>query len=58
MCRAMFSITTIASSTTKPVEIVKAIKERLSSEYPHRYITPNVPTRESGTATLGITVAR
>ena len=30
--RVMFSITTIASSTTKPVEIVSAISERLSIE--------------------------
>jgi hypothetical protein len=28
--REMFSMTTMASSTTKPVEIVKAISERLS----------------------------
>src|ERR1700758_350712 len=32
-----------ASSTTNPVEIVKAISERLSSVYPGRYITANVP---------------
>ncbi len=30
--RVMFSITTMASSTTKPVEMVSAISERLSSE--------------------------
>ena len=30
MCRVMFSSTTIASSTTNPVEIVSAISERLS----------------------------
>ena len=30
MCRSMFSITTIASSTTNPVEMVSAISERLS----------------------------
>ena len=29
-CRVMFSITTIASSTTKPVATVRAISERLS----------------------------
>ena len=29
-CRVMFSITTIASSTTKPVEMVSAISDRLS----------------------------
>jgi hypothetical protein len=30
MCRTMFSITTTASSTTKPTAIDKAIRERLS----------------------------
>src|SRR5665213_4522946 len=52
----MFSIITIASSTTKPVEMVRAIRVRLFRLYPSRYITPNVPTRDSGTATLGIMV--
>ena len=54
----MFSIMTIASSTTKPVAMVSAISERLFRLKPARYITPKVPTRESGTARLGITVAR
>src|SRR5512143_716844 len=54
----MFSMTTIASSTTKPVATVSAISDRLSIEYPSRYMTPNVPMRETGTATLGITVER
>ena len=57
MKRAMFSIMTIASSTTNPVEIVSAIRVRLFRLYPSRYIAPNVPTRDRGTATLGITVA-
>ena len=51
--RAIFSITTMASSTTKPVEMVMAISERLSRLYPNRYITANVPTSETGTATAG-----
>src|SRR5215472_1536991 len=58
MYRVMFSNTTIASSTTNPVEIASAISDRLSRLYPSRYITPNVPTRESGTAILGMIVAR
>jgi hypothetical protein len=58
MKRAMFSIITMASSTTNPVEMVSAIKERLLSEYPHRYMSPNVPTSDRGTATPGISVAR
>ena len=53
----MFSIMTIASSTTKPVEIVSAIIDRLSSENPARYITANVPTMDSGTEKLGMIVA-
>ncbi len=53
----MFSIITIASSTTKPVAMVSAISVRLLIEKPARYITPNVPTSDSGTATLGMTVA-
>src|SRR5579871_506513 len=54
----MFSITTMASSTTKPVEMVSAMRERLSRLYPHKYITAKVPTSDTGTATLGMTVAR
>jgi len=54
----MFSRTTMASSTTKPVEMVRAISERLSSEKWSRYITPKVPTSDKGTATLGMMVAQ
>ena len=54
----MFSITTMASSTTKPVEMVSAISDRLSRLKPTRYITANVPISETGTATVGISVAR
>ena len=53
----MFSIITIASSTTKPVAIVSAIIVRLLSEKPARYMTPNVPTSDSGTEKLGMIVA-
>src|SRR5208282_1481998 len=48
---------TMASSTTNPVEIVRAINERLLRLKPSRYITPKVPTRDNGTATLGMVVA-
>ncbi len=54
----MFSSTTIASSTTKPVATISAISDRLSIEKPSRYIAPKVPTIEIGTAMLGISVAR
>src|SRR3954452_3725056 len=48
---------TIASSTTKPVAMVSAINVRLLILKPARYMTPNVPTSDNGTATLGINVA-
>src|SRR5450631_2644713 len=54
----MFSSTTMASSTTNPVEIANAINDRLSRLYPSRYIPPNVPTSDKGTAMLGMIVAR
>src|SRR5207244_5192087 len=54
----MFSITTMASSTTNPVEMASAMSERLSTLYPSRYITPNVPSSESGTEILGMIVAQ
>ena len=53
----MFSIITMASSTTKPVEMVRAIRVRLLRLKPARYMTPKVPTRDRGTATLGMRVA-
>src|SRR5436190_367082 len=56
-CREMFSIITIASSTTKPVAMVSAIRVRLLMEKPTRYMTPKVPTSDSGTAMLGMRVA-
>ena len=54
----MFSIITIASSTTKPVEMVSAINERLSRLNPARYMMPKVPMSDSGNATLVITVVQ
>ena len=54
----MFSITTMASSTTKPTETVSAISERLSKLYPKRYMKPKVPARESGTVTPAINVGQ
>src|ERR1700730_15443924 len=47
----------MASSTTKPTDNVKAMSDRLSSEYPSKYITANVPTIDMGSAMLGIAVA-
>src|SRR3546814_14297279 len=58
MWRMMSSITTMASSTTKPVATIRAISEIVFSVKPHKYMTQNVPTSETGTATLGISAAR
>jgi hypothetical protein len=38
--------------------MVSAIRERLLSENLHKYITPKVPINETGTAMLGMKVAR
>ena len=56
--RLMFSSTTIASSTTRPVATISAISDRLFSEKPQRYITAQLPTRATGTAATGIIAAR
>ena len=56
--REIFSSTTIASSTTKPVATVNAINDRLFKLKPHKYMAEKVPINETGTATAGIKVAR
>ena len=53
----MFSIITMASSTTKPVPIVRAIRDRLSRLKPASHMTANVPISDSGSAVPAITVA-
>src|SRR3954462_14915319 len=58
MCRCVFSSTTIASSTTKPVATVSAISDRLLMLKPARYMTEKVPISDTGTATAGMTAAR
>ena len=58
MWRTMFSIMTMASSTTKPVPMVSAISERLSSENPQNHMMPKVAISESGSATPAMMVAR
>src|SRR2546426_307929 len=58
MWRDTFSSTTMASSTTKPVAMVSAINDRLLRLNLHKYITPKVTISDTGTATLGISVAR
>ena len=55
--RTMFSSITIASSTTKPIERISAIIERLSSVKLSTCITAKVPKIENGSASAGISVA-
>ena len=57
-CRMMFSSTTMVSSTTNPLAIVRAMSERLFSEKPARYMTVKVPTSETGTEMAEMAVAR
>ena len=58
MWRTMFSIITMASSTTKPVPIVSAISDRLSRLKPEKYMMPKLVISDSGSATPAINVAR
>ena len=58
MWRLVFSSTTMASSTTKPVATVSAIRLRLFRLKPSKYITPNVPSSDTMVATAGMMVAR
>ncbi len=56
MWRMTFSITTMASSTTKPMAITSAISERLSRVKPSTYITTKAPASDSGTVTPAMRV--
>ena len=49
---------TIASSTIKPDAMLSAISERLSSVNPIAHITPNVAISDTGSVTLGMSVAQ
>ena len=53
MLRVQFSIITIASSTTNPTEIVRAISDRLSRLKPESHISANVPASDRGTVIPG-----
>ncbi len=57
MWRTMFSSITIASSTTKPIDRISAIIDRLFRLKPSNCITANVPRIENGSASAGISVA-
>src|SRR5580692_10679020 len=54
----MFSTTTMASSTTKPTDMVSAISDRLSRLKLSRYIIANEPSSASGTVMPGMSVAQ
>ncbi len=56
--RSMFSIITIASSTTNPTETASAIREILSIEKPTHHIKAHVPESASGTVTPAASVGR
>ena len=45
----MFSIMTMASSTTKPTEMASAISVRLLTEKPSAHMAAQVPASDSGT---------
>src|SRR4051812_30859177 len=55
--RTMFSSMTMASSTTKPTASVSAISEMLSRLKPHNTMPANVPTIDTGSAKVGMSVA-
>ena len=56
--RSTFSTTTIASSTTIPIERTRPKSDSVLSENPRPSITANVPTSDTGTATSGMIDAR
>jgi hypothetical protein len=58
MNRAMFSITTIASSTTRPVASVRPKSVSVLIENPSAFTSPNVPMSETGIVIAGISVVR
>ena len=57
MILSTFSTTTMASSTTIPIARMRPSSVIMLRENPNASITPNVPTREIGTAMAGMTVA-
>ena len=58
MWRSTASTTTIASSTTRPIANTRPNSESVLIENPNSGKKTNVPTRETGTASSGISVAR
>ena len=58
MMRSTFSSTTIASSTTMPIESTMPNSVSVLIEKPNSSIAANVPINDTGTASIGISVAR
>ena len=58
MLASTFSTTTIASSTTRPIARIIPNSVSMFTEKPSRCMPMNVPTIDTGTARIGITVAR
>src|SRR5215471_5616362 len=58
MCRSTFSITTIASSTTRPVASVIPNKVSVLIEKPNSFTKMNVPIRDTGIVIAGMNVLR
>ncbi len=58
MCRTMFSISTMASSTRMPVDSVMARKLTRFSEKPSRSIAQNAGKIDSGSEIAAMMVAR
>jgi hypothetical protein len=56
--RSTFSTTTMASSTSRPMASTIANMVSVLIEYPNAASTPNVPISTTGTAMVGISVAR
>src|SRR5207237_4122888 len=56
MLRNMFSIMTMASSTTKPTETASAISVRLLTEKPAHHMAAHVPASDKGTVTPAASV--
>ena len=54
----MFSVTTIASSTTSPTASTTASMESTLMEKPARYITKKMPISEMGITNAGMSVTR
>ena len=58
MWRTMFSISTIASSTTMPMASTKPNSVRVFSEKPKAAIAAQVPISDTGIAMIGISAVR